>query len=247
VDEARAAQLLEINRRFYLEHGQDFVETRKRVQPGVRRVLQSLRAEDSILDLGCGSGALARTLSQNGHRGCYLGLDFSPAALESARLGHYEFPARFLEVDLAHPERLQFHVRSRSEGEMAESWAVVAAFAVLHHIPGKRLRLDLLRLVQSWLRADGRFMLSNWQFSASGRMQSRIMPWSAVGMNDTDLDEGDHLIDWRRGGTGLRYVHEFGEGELAGLATESGFSVAESFLSDGADRRSGLYQTWKPA
>ena len=243
----RAAQLLEINRRFYDEHGQDFADTRTRIQPGVRRVLQSLEVEDSILDLGCGSGALARTLSQNGHRGRYLGLDFSLPALERASLGHYEFPTSFLEADLAQPGRLRFQVLSRSAGLMAESWAVVAAFAFLHHIPGKSLRLDLLRLVHSWLRADGRFILSNWQFSASGRMQSRIMPWSAVGMNDTDLDEGDHLIDWRRGGTGLRYVHEFRESELAGLAAESGFSVVESFLSDGADRRSGLYQIWTPA
>jgi hypothetical protein len=66
-------------------------------------------------------------------------------------------------------------------------------------------------------------------------------------MKDSDLDAGDFLIDWRRGRAGQRYVHEFREGELAGLAVESGFEVVESFLADGADRRSGLYQIWSPA
>jgi hypothetical protein len=34
---------------------------------------------------------------------------------------------------------------------------------------------------------------------------------------------------------------------LSALASESGFTIRETFLSDGADRRSGLYQIWKPA
>src|SRR5574340_457735 len=103
VNSATATQLLEINRRFYLEHGEDFADTRQRIQPGVRRLLQLLHADDAILDLGCGSGALARSLSQNGHSGQYLGLDFSPAALERARGGSYQFPSTFLAADLGAP------------------------------------------------------------------------------------------------------------------------------------------------
>jgi tRNA (uracil-5-)-methyltransferase TRM9 len=251
VNSARAAQLLDINRQFYREHARDFAETRGRVQPGIRRVLQSLRADDSVLDLGCGNGAFARALSQRGHDAPYLGLDFSPGLLEKARSGRYDFPVTFREADLALPEQWPTIVRSIAgiasieSGQIARvSWAVLTAFAVMHHIPGQGLRLGLLRQARGLLQLDGRLILSNWQFSANSRMRSHIVPWSAAGLSPDGVDEGDYLIDWRRGAPGLRYVHEFSKEELGGLAAASGFRIADSFFSDGADGRSGLYQTW---
>ena len=58
------------------------------------------------------------------------------------------------------------------------------------------------------------------------------------------MDEGDYLLDWKRGGEGLRYVHQFSEEELGGLAEDAGFRVVESFYSDGESGRLGLYQVW---
>jgi tRNA (uracil-5-)-methyltransferase TRM9 len=254
VNSARAAQLLDLNRRFYLEHGADFADTRARVQPGVRRVLRSLPPEAGILDLGCGNGSFAAALSREGHRGPYLGVDFSSVMLERARSVHYDFPVGFEEVDLTSLAALTALVETESDRTWRppaaapnQSWNVVTMFAVLHHIPEYSLRLGLVKQVRRWLQGGARLILSNWQFSASSRMRARIVPWSAAGLSVEDVDEGDHLIDWRRGGPGLRYVHEFDETELARLAEDSGFGVVESFLSDGADGRSGLYQTWQTA
>jgi tRNA (uracil-5-)-methyltransferase TRM9 len=254
VNSATAAQLLQINRRFYLEHGPDFSDTRRRVQPGVRRVLESVRTEDTVLDLGCGNGSLARALSQKGHRGRYFGIDFSPALLEGARSGPYPFPTEFLQVDLTSPRDLRKAVETVNvetpagqAEEAAKGWDVITAFAVLHHIPGRSLRLQLFEQARFWLLPRGRLILSNWRFSNSARMQLHILPWSAADVMPDEVDEGDYLIDWRRGTAGVRYVHEFSEGELAGLAQESGFKVVQSFVSDGVDRRSGLYQLWQRA
>ena len=88
-------------------------------------------------------------------------------------------------------------------------------------------------------------MLSNWRFTESPRMSGRIQPWSALGLTTQDVDPHDHLLDWRRGGKALRYVHQFDEPELNGLASANGFEVIESFHSDGADRESSLYQVWR--
>jgi hypothetical protein len=60
-----------------------------------------------------------------------------------------------------------------------------------------------------------------------------------------EVDEGDYLLDWRAGGSGLRYVHHFSEAELKALAAASGFRVMETFHSDGRDHRLGLYQIWE--
>ncbi|MFH1185332.1 MAG: methyltransferase domain-containing protein [Chloroflexota bacterium] len=262
VNSATAERLLDINRRFYSERGRDFSETRERVQPGVRRILESLGGDESILDLGCGNGSFARELSRRGHRGQYLGMDFSAPLLEHARRARYSLPTRFVQSDLV-PRALASSVidstlasspshdsvPSNIEGWSGgtDLWSVVTSFAVLHHIPGRDRRLALLALVRGWLQTGGIFVHSSWQFSASPRLQARIQPWSSVGLEAHELDEGDYLMDWRRGGSGLRYVHEFHEDELADLASESGFVVAETFYSDGADRKSGLYQVWRPA
>ena len=53
-----------------------------------------------------------------------------------------------------------------------------------------------------------------------------------------------NLLDWKRDGMGLRYVHHFSPDELSVLASLAGFHVSESFLSDGESGNLGLYQVW---
>jgi SAM-dependent methyltransferase len=258
VNPATADRLIELNRQFYETHGRDFSNTRQRLQPGVQRVLRSFRGDESILDLGCGNGGLARALSRRGHRGAYLGLDFSPPMLAEAQREGFAFPAQFARVDLLmlskqpQPDRIQV-IRSAAPpfsqpiGDrlpVAGSWSCVTAFAVLHHIPGHENRVALLSKVHEWLQAAGKFIHSNWQFLGSERLKARVQPWSAVGLTSNDVDPNDYLLDWRRGGVGLRYVHQLDEPELVELAAAGGFRIADGFYSDGVDGRSGLYQIW---
>jgi tRNA (uracil-5-)-methyltransferase TRM9 len=236
MDSATAQRLLALNRDFYERFGADFSATRQRLQPGVTRVLETLTGDESILDLGCGNGELARTLARRGHLGPYLGLDFSLPLLPDASTIPEGFPAQFIEADLTsdwtlNVERLTFNV--------------ITAFATLHHIPSRELRLRLLQTVHSLLAPSGRFIHSNWQFLNSAKLRGRVQPWERIGLTAQAVDAGDYLLDWRRGGEGLRYVHQFSEEELSGLATESGFDIAETFYSDGEGGRLGLYQVWK--
>ena len=73
-----------MNREFYTQFGDSFSVTRHRIQPGVRRVMGTLKEDESILDLGCGNGEFARELARGGHRGPYLGVDFSLPLLRDA-------------------------------------------------------------------------------------------------------------------------------------------------------------------
>jgi hypothetical protein len=49
-------QLIELNRKFYDQFGDSFSATRQRLQPGVKKILETIQADDSVLDLGCGNG-----------------------------------------------------------------------------------------------------------------------------------------------------------------------------------------------
>jgi SAM-dependent methyltransferase len=239
-----AETLLRLNRQFYQTFALQFSATRMQLQPGVRRVLESLPAEANILDLGCGNGELARELDRRGHRGAYIGLDLSSALLKEAERTPLEsLKATFVQADLADP-RWARDIQWLQASTTKFGLDVILAFAVLHHVPGEDLHLQTLQRVRECLAPGGRFIHSEWQFLNSPRLRERIQPWELIGLSPGDMDPGDYLLDWRSGGTGLRYVHHFSEDELARLAQVSHFEVIETFYSDGEGGKLGLYQVW---
>jgi tRNA (uracil-5-)-methyltransferase TRM9 len=257
MDSSTAARLIEINRDFYDRFGSSFSATRRRIQPGVHRVLGSLKGNESILDFGCGNGELARELLKRGHRGSYLGVDFSLPLLRDAEVLPKAFSARFIQADLTSPSLMDAIVSSPLQLQVLRSpqrdalrndiFDIVLCFAVLHHIPSYELRLNILRIVRHVLKDDGLLIISNWQFLNSEKLKARVEPWETVAIPSSAVDTGDYLLDWRGGGKGLRYVHHFDERELDELAHASGFHVSDTFYSDGEGGRLSLYQIWKLA
>ncbi len=232
-----AARLLALNREFYQTFGPSFCETRTRLQAGVLRALSDLSPQAMVLDLGCGHGLLARELDGRDHRGAYLGLDadadFVARALRQGLPPRFGFAA----VDLG---------RADWSADVAGPFDAIFALAFLHHLPSAALRRQMLRQARSLTAPQGRCTVSAWDFLASARLRARIVPWSAIGLSPADVEPDDHLVDWRRGGRGLRYVHRFEEGELSALAGSTGFAVVETYRSDGENGRLGLYQVWEP-
>ena len=246
-----AAELLEINRRFYNEFGDAFAATRRRIQPGISRILETIPPEtpSDWLDLGCGSGALGQIWAAQKRSGSYTGLDFSEPLLHEAEkvTGGSSGEAlrlSYLPADLMDPSWPDILGEQKYDG--------ILAFASLHHIPGRDNHLRIFRQVRQLLRADGRFILSVWQFQNSVKLMQRVQPWQTAGIPDNLLEAGDTLLDWRyalpqnQEKQGLRYVHLFREEELADLAKESGFRVTEQFYSDGAEKNLALYCEMRP-
>ncbi len=239
-------RLSAINREFYERFGESFSATRQRLQPGVKRILEKLAGDENILDLGCGNGQVARTLARMGHRGKYVGLDFSATMIREAKATKKGIPAEFIQADLT--QLAASNQRISLDGEPLngkKGWPVILAFAVLHHIPGRDLRLQVLNYIHGCMAQEGRFIHSNWQFLNSERLKARIQTWDRVGLSPTEVDANDYLLDWKRGGTGLRYVHYFSEAELSQLAAQTSFKMYESFYSDGDGGKLGLYQIWQ--
>ncbi len=68
-----------------------------------------------------------------------------------------------------------------------------------------------------------------------------------IGLEDGQVDPGDHLLDWRHGGRGLRYVHAFESSELEELAGRAGFRRVRTYHADGQGGRLGRYEVWSVA
>jgi tRNA (uracil-5-)-methyltransferase TRM9 len=148
--------LLDLNRRFYTDFSVSFTATRRRIQPGVRRVLSDLTDSpaDTWLDLGCGSGSLAVEWLQIGRRSAYLGLDFSTSLLQEAAQAVSALPGHervsFAQADLSKPGWI---------GKIPPNIGGVLCFAVLHHLPSWNLRSRLVQQVSDLLPSGGRVFL----------------------------------------------------------------------------------------
>ncbi len=244
MDSNTVTKIIELNQQFYQTFALQFSQTRQRLQPGVRRIMESLPPAARLLDLGCGNGELARQLARRGYRGTYFGLDFSSRLLQEAQgtlpdglqtAGGLQIA--FRQADLSQP--------GWDQDLPGAPYDLILAFAVLHHLPGHALRRQLLIKAGNLLVAQGRLIHSEWQFLNSSRLAARVQPWESAGLRPDQVDPDDYLMDWRQGGIGRRYVHHFTLEELDLLAAEAGFKILDTFYSDGEGGRLGLYQTWE--
>lgn len=228
MDSSIARRLVRLNLEFYETFAGEFSASRHHLQPGIERALAALEPFDSLLDVGCGDARVGIELRERGWTGRYLGVDNSRALLRS-RLPGGAADLATVEMDLT------------DQPAFEPGFAAAVCFSVLQHVPGAPARQALVNAIAAALAPGARSVFSAWQFLHHPRFERKIQPWSRVGLTEADVDRGDHLVDWQRGGEGLRYVHHLDEEELTGLCTTVGLEVEETYLSDGQPGDLGLY------
>lgn len=239
-------QLDHINQEFYQNYSKSFSQTRGKLQPGVYSVLEKIPQTGNWLDVGCGNGNLAHAWAQKGFSGLFCGVDFSSGLISDAE--------RLL-PPLIEGQKIVFRQVDLTKENWTTDlpdvqWDGIFCFAVLHHIPGQVHRSSLCAKLRTLLSSGCICNVSVWQPRKSPRLVKRIQPWESVGLSCDDVELGDVLMDWRAHQTlkdadfALRFVHIFTADELSELATASGFSVNETYYSDGKEGNLGLYQKW---
>lgn len=241
-------KLIDLNYQFYQTFSASFSRTRFSVQPGVKKIVADYILKpgsinnDSILDIGCGNGELARYLGTTPYEGKFLGIDYSPALLDfsGSNSSKSRFTPSFLVKDITTPDW--------ADHLSGIPFSRIVSFAVIHHIPGIEFRNNVFQSIRKLITNEGLFIHSQWQFMNSPKLAKRVIPWEKIGFTASQMDPGDHLLDWlaEEGKTGFRYVHLFTEDELSQHAAANGFSVVDSFYSDGKEGNLALYQIWKP-
>lgn len=220
-----------LNRQFYDDFAESFAASRGNTEPGLDHLLASVRPGDSVLDLGCGQGRIARLLPP----GCaYTGVDFSGEMLAIAQQHTDDagVQARFLIGDLLEPAW-------PVDDAGGFQWVILRA--VLHHIPGAQHRQSVVSHAARLLVPEGQLIIANWQFLDIERLRRRLLPWERVGLTPGDVESGDYLLDWQRDGFGVRYVHLVDEDETRALAQEAGCQIASLFRADGHHNNLTLY------
>lgn len=229
MDESTIRRLNAINQRFYETVATDFDATRQKPWLGWRQLVPYLRAGMRVLDVGCGNGRFGMFVAENLQGAfSYMGLDSSAALLERAKLA------------LAHVDA-RLHVRdvvTEPLGDDLGCFDLVALFGVLHHVPGAAQRLDLMRRLAQCVEPGGWLIFSEWRFYEDARLRERILPWDA----EMQVEQGDYLLDWRRGTTALRYCHDVDDKEHERLVAATGLAVVAEFRADSANLYSVLHK-----
>jgi len=189
------------------------------------------RADAPVLDLGCGSGRLFRTLLDGGAPRI-LGIDASAALLRRA------------EARIAGDERLaaaardgrlsvmRGDVRAISTLNIRERFGLAVAVGVLPHLDGPEDALRLLGGARSVLARGGRLVIDD---LGPAEMPLRDMPLS---------------VDWRREMDGREVVRR---SELVRRESPEGLRVAFSTIADAVQpdgtiaRLPASHQLWYPS
>jgi tRNA (uracil-5-)-methyltransferase TRM9 len=224
VDAELVKRLLDLNRDFYSRFARDFSETRGVERMNIEPLAPYLKSGAKVLDVGCGNGRLVKRLDRAGYALDYVGVDASTELIEIAHTRQFQNVAVELRVaDITLPGWTQ---------TLPAPFDLTLAFAVLHHVPSFELRRRVLRDIHVLLKPGGVLVLSNWQFTRGDRLRKKLVPWQRLSIDERELEEGDALLDWQRGGTGYRYVHLLTETEVQSLAEQSDFEVIEQFYAD---------------
>lgn len=228
MDQGLVKRLLAINREFYAEFALEFSNTRSCTRMDLTNFLPFLRDGLNVLDAGCGNGRLAERLDRERFSLKYTGIDLAPELIQVANALKpklSQVSADFITLDVTAADWTRA-VETRGPFDLA------FALAVLHHIPGDELRVRVLSGIRSLLRPGGVLLTSNWQFLQNARLRRKQVPWQKLGIDEMEVERSDALIDWKRGGEGRRYVHQFTREELLSLAAESGLEVIDQFETD---------------
>lgn len=238
------ARLLALNRDFYAAFAEHFAETRSVSDPALTAILPYLPSAARVLDVGCGNGRLALLLDQE-RLGCqYVGIDAVPELIDEARAearGLRDTKTVFEVMDVTEDDWMDKLPTTAPADSCKRVFDCVVALAVLHHIPGFDLRARVLRNMAAALARDGYVILSTWQFLAHERMRRKIVAWDEVGIDERRLGSGDFLLDWKRGGRGVRYCHLIDEQEMGGLAGASNLTVRQTFRAGGREGDLSLF------
>lgn len=232
MDDATTGALNALNQAFYRTVGDAFDATRGAPWPGWKRLLPHLPTVDplAVLDIGCGNGRfaafLARQLSQQIQ---YTGIDSDDGLLNHARAHLTDVPSL-----LASLAQLDF-ITDGLPPVMAD---VVVLFGILHHVPGRERRLELVHQAASRVTRGGLLAFACWRFAEYDRFIQRAVPFP----EGWATEPADYLLDWREGTRALRYCHYIDDAETDDLVAASGLALVEAYRADGFSRAVNAYR-----
>lgn len=211
-------KLLKLVKNNYSEIAEQFNETRKKqIWQEIDILAKKVKPGSSVLDVGCGNGRLLEALPPDID---YLGVDNSEKLLELARKEHPQ--NKFIEGDILDLGKA-----------IHRKYDYIFCVAVLHHLPGKDLRIKALKELKEVVWEDGEIIISVWNLWQQNKFRNLILKNTFKKIQGRlDLDFGDVVFDWKNNKGEIiskRYYHAFSKIELIKLAIDAGLELKDIY------------------
>lgn len=239
MDQTTIDNIIRVNKDFYDKIGPDFDKTRQSAWKGWGRVKEIIGEEFknrpfSVLDVACGNGRfIGAALEKEGlPLFQYLGVDSNDFLLSKAKILEND-RVKFMKLDVInHLEKLS-----------PETFDVVVAFGITHHIPSNELRKKWFSQLSKLVSKNGLLIFTIWNY----QMDERFEP-SEDFTQGHKLEEGDYFIGWADNKNAKRYFHRYSEAELEEIdliLNSAGLKQTSKFKSDGKNGEMNEYFVYK--
>ena len=227
-----AIQIIRKVRKDYNTIAKEWEQSRFRPSKLKIKLVQRVMPGAKVLDAGCGNGLIVEEALKRG--AVYIGVDFSDDLIKLAKKRFKkEIKEKRAVFKKANVLKLPFR---------AESFDFVISFAVAHHIPSDKLRLQFFKELHKLLKPGGEAIITVWNLLNEWTSE-RYKVNEQLEHPPTGLQKGDLLIPWKgtKGKVIDRYVHLFFKEELQKLAREAGFTSAkiDFYTKQGEKKKNG--------
>ncbi len=196
-----------------------FAQTRSRFWRGLEFISKYAKNNSSVLDFGCGNGRLVEIFLDKGVK--YVGVDVSEGLINIAKKNvsamRKSKETQFLKIE-NNFKKLPFP---------ADLFDSIYSIAVFHHLPSKKLRLEIARELYRLLKKDGYIIVTVWDLWQSRYWKSIFKNWQDKLFGKSELDFNDCYITFtdNSGRVFNRFHHAFTKYDLVGLFKNSGFKI----------------------
>lgn len=229
MNESTADTLLEKVKVDYDVIAKDFSKTRRELWSDLLFLGDWAKKGDNILDLGCGNGRLVKLFKDL--RINYTGIDISPNLINEAK------------QDFGENSKQKFMIGNALDLPFEDnSFDKVYSIAFLHHIPSKKMRIQVMDEIKRVLKPDGLLLLTVWNLRQKKFRKFIYQNILNKLTGKSDMDFFDALIPWRRDGEPIyRYCHAFTKNELKKLVVNADFKLMEIDYSIRKNNKANLY------
>jgi 2-polyprenyl-3-methyl-5-hydroxy-6-metoxy-1,4-benzoquinol methylase len=210
-------ELLKIVEKDYEEIAREFNNTRKRcpepLWSGLVEISKNIKDKYKILDVGCGNGRLLDILKDKEVE--YLGVDKNEKILETARKNYPK--NKFKKADILDLGMLKEY-----------NFDYVFSVAVIHHIPGEKLRIQALKQLKNKVSNNGRIVITSWNLwnnNSKKNFKKLIIKFFLLKfLKKNDMDFGDIIFPGFNNKS-RRYYHAFTKRGLKKIAKKAGLKI----------------------
>lgn len=250
MDFATIQTLNQLNRNFYQTTDVHFDSSRQYYWQGWHKLqpkLEELAADHqplTVLDVGCGNARFAQFLKEQVTSWIsYHGIDCNAHLLFSAETTVTDLG---ISAKLDHADLVNHLLTARLKSILRPNYNLIVALGLLHHIPGLRTRINLLRVLGEHLTDKGMMIFTAWQFGAEERFDHKKVDPTTIGIDPDLLEENDFILDWQRGEEAVRYCHWVKPKEMREVVDQAGLEIIDQFSADGKSKQLNDYYLLKP-